>query len=1157
LPNPAGPVLDRPRLLAALAEHAPRALTLVTAEAGYGKTTLLGAFAERMRRPVVWYSLMPSDADPVVFGRYLLEGFRRDTPRFGRDFQRALDEARPGARSIEMLGGTLANELATLRGPATLLVLDDFQEVAGNPQVVALVDTILRFLPASVRVVIASRGTPPLALERLRAKGELFELSSSHLRLTREEQAKLFAEVYRRPLVEAELAALEDTTLGWPTAVHLIHESLRRAPDHGLEAVIEDFRTSSLDLHDYLSVEVFRRFDEESRRLLERTAALARFDVGLAAALAGMPDPRARLDALARRGLLRTYGSGEQTSYECHELVRRFLRQEVEARGGADAWQELEVEAGRGLESRGDEELALRHYLAARRGADASRLLRAMAPRFLRAGRAATLAQYLGDLPVEWRKRDPTLTVALADAKGALGDWNAAEPAYDEALAASRASGDREVECRALVGLGKIYNLRGKHEQVLGMAERGLALAAGLPLDLRARLLQMKAGAHFYLGQFGAAVRVLDEVRSILPASADPELVIPTIHNLAVALHNQGRFREASDEFRAALASVSGGTSGGASPRAALYQYNLALLLCDLGELADARRAAEDGLAVAQRFSHRAQEAMCHLALSQALVGTGDLDGALLSLRRAEDLNAELRMEVIAADLLALRARVFSARGQYRRAVDFLERAIERLAGGSDNPRFSEFQASLAWCELRAGRPRVAHDRLTPLLPKTESGEDGFQRMRVHYWLAETHLALGEPAAAEPLLRSALALVRERGYDHFLAVQAREEPEPVLHALAGGIELTAAAAALASAGGDIEEPLLDLLERAKPAVAEAALSVLAEQGGPSTRARLEELSTTRRDLASAMRAALRRIHERLARGAPAAASAALGESPRLTLFGPPRLSIDGRPLAASVWRSQRAFQILVYLALHPEGATREELIELFWPGRRARAARQNFHPTLSYVRSALPRAAASPIERSGETYRLSRAYGMTCDAWEIERAFAEAKQSREPEVRRAALERAAALAPAPFLQGFYGDWAVELAARMRDRLEKLHLALGELAARRGDFDAAIDSFRRASELDEFRESTRLALMEALVRAGNRPAALAEYEKLKSRLRSELAVEPLPETDETVRRLLAGEGVHDWDAQSPQDALHQKLTKIGQAPLKPVAGSFAR
>ena len=1152
LPNPAGPVLERPRLVAALAEHAHRALTLVSAEAGYGKTTLLGAFAQRARRPVVWYSLMPSDADPIVFGRYLLEGFRRETPRFGRDFERALDETRPGARSIEMLGGTLANELATLRGPSTLLVLDDFQEVAGNPQVVAIVDMVLRFLPASVRVVIASRGTPPLALERMRAKGELFELTSSHLRLTRDELAKLFAEVYRRPLVEAELVALEETTLGWPTAVHLVHESLRRMQDRGLEEVLEDFRTSSLDLHDYLSVEVFRRFDEESRVLLERTAALARFDVGLAGALAGRPDPRARLDALARRGLLRTYGSGEQTSYECHELVRRFLRQEVEARGGASAWQELEAEAGRALESRGEDEHAVRHYLAARRWADAARLLREMAPRFLRAGRAATLAQYLSDLPAEWRKGD-ALTVALADARGALGDWNAAEPLYDEALAASRLNGDREIECRALVGLGKIVNLRGKHEQVLGMAERGLALSEDLALDVRARLLQMKAGAHFYLGQFRAAVSVLDQVRSLLPPTAESELVIPTIHNLAVALHNQGRFREASDEFRAALAHL----SGGASPRAALYQYNLALLLCDLGEMADARRAAEEGLSIAQRFSHRAQEAMCHMALAQALAGAGDVDGALASLRRAEEQNAELRMEVIAADLLALRARLFCARGQYRRAVDFLERAIERLAGGADNPRFSEFQATLAWCELRAGRPRVARDRLSPLLPRTESGEDDFQRMRVHYWLAETHLALGEPAAALPLLRAALALVRERGYAYFLEVQAREEPEPLLYALRGGIELDVAAAALALAGAEIEEPVLDVLDRAKPAVAEAALSVLAEQGSATSRVRLEPLAGTRRDLAPAIRAALRRIAERLARGAPSAGESA-GEAPRLQLFGPPRLWIEGRPLGASAWRSQRAFQILVYLALHPDGATREELVELFWPGRRGRSAKQNFHPTLSYVRSALPRAKVAPIAREGEIYRLDRGYPLTCDAWEMERALTDGKRAREEGERRAALGRAAEIAGAPYLQGFYGDWAVELQGRMRDRLEKLHLELGELSARRAEFEVAIEHFRRASELDEFRESTRLVLMEALVRAGNRPAALAEYEKLKARLRAELGVEPLPETDETVRRLLAGEAVSDWPSSTKvQSKTGQRVTKIGQARIKSGVGGSSR
>jgi len=245
-PNLGALVLDRPRLVQALAEHAQRPLTLVVADAGYGKTTLLTAFARRPSRPVVWYSLMPSDADLIVFCRYLLEGFRRESPRFGKSFRRALEETRPVGRSAEMLGGTLANELASIKGPPGLLVLDDFHEVAGNAQVITLLETLLRHLPPSVRILIASRTYPPLALERMRARGEVFELNSNHLRLTRTELDRLFSEVYRMSITAEELTELEETTLGWPTAVHLVYESVRRSDESRLEGVLGHFRASNL-----------------------------------------------------------------------------------------------------------------------------------------------------------------------------------------------------------------------------------------------------------------------------------------------------------------------------------------------------------------------------------------------------------------------------------------------------------------------------------------------------------------------------------------------------------------------------------------------------------------------------------------------------------------------------------------------------------------------------------------------------------------------------------------------------------------------------------------------------------------------------------------------------------------------------------------------
>jgi LuxR family maltose regulon positive regulatory protein len=1157
-PNPQAHVLDRPRLLHGLAEHAERPLTLIVADAGYGKTTLLSQFVAGLRRPVVWYSLMPSDADLVMFGRYLLEGFRRHSPRFGRAFQRALEDLKPRSRAAEMLAGTLASELAALRGPRVLLVLDDFQDVVGQPAVIAFMEAFLRVLPDTVRVVIASRSLPPLGLERMRARGDVFELHSGTLRLTRDELSRLFDEVYRRPLSGAEIQSLEEATVGWPTAVHLVHESLRRSESGTLDEVLHSFRTSNLELHDYLSAEVYARLDEPSRRLVERTAALSRFDDSLASRLAGQHRPQAALEALAQRGLLRTFGAGEHVSYECHELVRRFVRQEIEGRFGLDGWRALEAETADALAARGEVERALRHYLSAGRAEEGARILRELAPSLLRQGRAAALQRFLGELPGALLKEDVTLAVAQAEAQQSLGAWDEAQALFEQVLERCRALPSaaarrpavnlREIECRALLGLGKLLNLRGRHEQVLGMAERGLALAQALDLEIRARLLQMKAGAHFYLGQYHAAVQVLGQVRELLAGTSEPDLLLPTIHNLALAYFAQGRYREAVQEFRIALAQVRGADS----PRAALYLSNLAFVLSELGDLAEARTAAEEGLVAAQSFSNRPQECINQQTLAQVLVQCGDLEGALAAVKRAEELNGELRMEVIAADLLALRGRIFCARGEYRRAVEFLTQAIERVRERPDAPRLPEFQATLAWCELRAGRVRVAHEVLIPLSARADAGEDEYQRMRVHYWLGEALLALDEEREAKEHLGLALRLVRERGYLYFLRVQAREEPAPLLAALAGAIEVNTAAAALVEAGGMAEVPLLEMLEKAPTAVGEAAIAVLGEVGGRLSKAGLARLARPGKALQPAIRTALRHIEARIERGAERPAESG-GKASRLRLFGPPQLMVDSEPLPASAWRTQRAFQVLVYLSFHPRGANREELIDSFWPGRQAAAGRRNFHPTLSYIRSVLPAGSVPPILREVELYRLNPAYPLTCDVWEFERALEEARAAKAPDERRATLERAAALASAPLLEGFYAEWAIALQGRYRDRLEKLLLDLGGLCARQAEFELALDCFRRAAELDEYREATRLAVIECLTRLGNRRAALAEYDKLKALLRSQLGVEPLPETEEGVRRLLAGKGAHGWPEPRPQEIGQpdgvQEVTAQTQAVLK--------
>jgi LuxR family maltose regulon positive regulatory protein len=1145
-PNLGSLVLERPHLVRALAEHAGRPLSLVVADAGYGKTTLLTSFARSLARPVVWYSLMPSDADPMIFSRYLLEGFRREAPRFGRSIVRVLEEeTRSGAAAAEILGGTFANELAALKGPPWLLVLDDFHEVSGSP-VATLMETLLRHLPDSVRVLIASRTTPALGIERLRARGQLFELDSSHLRLGRAELDRLFREIYRRPLAAEDLSSLDETTQGWPTAVHLVHESLERAPEVRLDDVLARLRASDLDLHDYLTSEVYARLDAESARLLERTSALSRFDADLATALAGTRQAPALLEALARRGLMRSFGGGGHASYECHELVRRVVRQKLESREGAAGLEALDAETAAALEARGERERALKHYLLAGRTDDAARLASELAPSLLRQGRAPTLLQALTDLPSERVHAELPLLLALAEAQRATGNWDEAHRLYQEALERSRAGGPREAECRALAGLGRLLNMRGQHEQVLGLTESGLARAAGASLEIRARLLQTKAAAHFYLGQYQASIRILDEVRGLLSASEDRELLVPAIHNLAMAYAAQGRFREASVELRAALAEV----RGTSSPRAPLYLSNLADLLAELGELAEARLAAEEGLATAQRFSNRPHEATCRQALAQIAAQSGDYDGALSALKQAEEMNAELRMQPVAAALLALRGRIFCGRGEYRRAVAFLSEAIERLAAKPGDPRRMELTTTLAWCELRAGRVRGARELLEPLVARADSDENEHRRMQVHYWMGEVSVALGDRRAAEKHLAVALGLVRERGYQYFLESQAREESAPLLHALSCGIETSIVSAALVEAGVAIEEPLLAILESCSPAVGEAVVTVLGEVAGPGARERLEQHAAKRRTLRPSIRTALRHIEERAARGATADPEVAAA-SAQLYLFGPPRLEVDGRPVAASAWRAQRAFQMLIYLALHPRGAGKDDLLERFWPGRLTAAGRRNFHPTLSYIRSVLPSAGEPPILREGELYRLNPAYPLSCDAWEFDRAVEEARRATGKPARRQALRRAAELATGAYLEGIFDDWADQLQGRARDRIERCLLELGALCTEAGDHEEALDCFRRASEIDEYRETTRLATIECLVKLGNRRAALAEYARLESLLRTELGVDPLPETREALKSLL-GEAAPELGAEPPTTAEakgRQPVMASAQVPVK--------
>ena len=225
-------LVPRPRLTGRLDEGLQRGLVLVCAPAGYGKTVLLADWAEQAPFPAAWLSLDPADNEPARFWRHALAALDRALPGIGGRVGTLLGP--PAPVSFEPLVTALVNELAAWpEGGQVLLVLDDYH-VIGAPPVHASVEFLLEHRPAGLHLVLASRSDPPLALARLRARGQLAELRAADLQFTPGEAAVLLQQMAAVPgsaLPDAATAALTARTEGWAAGLQLAALSLRGQAD--------------------------------------------------------------------------------------------------------------------------------------------------------------------------------------------------------------------------------------------------------------------------------------------------------------------------------------------------------------------------------------------------------------------------------------------------------------------------------------------------------------------------------------------------------------------------------------------------------------------------------------------------------------------------------------------------------------------------------------------------------------------------------------------------------------------------------------------------------------------------------------------------------------------------------------------------------------
>jgi len=291
-PPPQRRSVERQQLLQRLDEGLQGKLTLVCAPAGFGKSTVLGAWAQKCELPSAWLSLDEGERDPDQFAAYLTASLRSVSADMG-DGALAVAQARPRPPPLKVLTH-LINHLARRR-QRLVLVLDDYQ-LASSAEVDGLLAFLIDKLPPSVHLVVVSREVPALPLARLRAHGQVQDIGQQDLRFTADETRLFLNESMALGLTESQLHDLDARTEGWPAGLHMAAAMLAKHSD--ADAFIGSFTGSHRLVQDYLLEEVLQRLPAQMQSFLLRTSVLGSLCAELCVAVTQTESARVSLNTL-------------------------------------------------------------------------------------------------------------------------------------------------------------------------------------------------------------------------------------------------------------------------------------------------------------------------------------------------------------------------------------------------------------------------------------------------------------------------------------------------------------------------------------------------------------------------------------------------------------------------------------------------------------------------------------------------------------------------------------------------------------------------------------------------------------------------------------------------------------------------------------------
>ncbi|MFL6099064.1 MAG: LuxR C-terminal-related transcriptional regulator [Actinomycetales bacterium] len=410
-------VVLRERLMDRLERGGPGTVTLVSAPAGFGKTTLLVEWLDRhgADRGIAWVSLDSRDNDPATYWAYVVAALRTAAGEVGAGAQMLLQS---GVAPTEAALTELCNEL-DLQSRDVILVLDDYHVIEAS-EIHDAMTFVVEHLPSRLQLVLATRADPPLPLPKLRARAGLVEARSADLRFTGEETQQYLRTTMGLDLEDDDVTALENRTEGWIAALQLAGLSLQNRSD--TMGFIAEFAGDDRYVLDYLAEEVLARLPDDVRLFLLQTSMLERLSGSLCDAVTASTGGKARLAALERANLFLTPLDDRREWYRYHQLFADVLRAHL-LEDASDDVAGLHRRAAAWFEAHAETSLAVDHYLAAGDVDRAADVMERAMPVMQRERREAELGRWVRALPDDVVRSRPVLGVAFVGALAQGSDF--------------------------------------------------------------------------------------------------------------------------------------------------------------------------------------------------------------------------------------------------------------------------------------------------------------------------------------------------------------------------------------------------------------------------------------------------------------------------------------------------------------------------------------------------------------------------------------------------------------------------------------------------------------------------------------------------------------------------------------------------------------